>query len=160
MTKRRGDANTSDLFDWQPPEVVKRYAADRVRACSIKDTVARAVAEALAECGRDRREIAAGMSEFLGEKVTVNMVNAYASQARGDHTISYVRLLALVHATGDIRLLQMGAEMFDHVVAHEKYMDFIRLGMDAERREEARDYFENIDKDFRLSLHKVKRAGK
>lgn len=133
MAKTRGDNGTLDwLEDWTPPAIVKRYEEERVRTSSLRARIARAVAETLHDCEISRDDIAASMSEWLDEDVSKNMLNNYASEAQSDHTIPYLRLLALTHVTGDIRLLQIGAEMFGHVVADEKYMHWIRVGMEAD----------------------------
>ena len=58
-------------------------------------------------------KIAATKSEWLGEPVTINMLNNYASEAQVDHTISCLPLMALIHLARDVRLLQIGAEMFE-----------------------------------------------
>lgn len=159
MVQNRGDRQTNDLFDWEPPEIVKRYDEERMRTVSLNQRISRAISETLSESELDRADVARRMSEFLNEDVTLNMVNAYASPAREDHNISYVRLLALTHATGDVRLLQIGAEMFGHVVAEDKYLDWIKLGMDAERRDQAQRIASEVDQEFSLSLKAVRRRS-
>lgn len=94
-----------DLLDWQAPEAVKRFPEEQVRAASFAARVSRAVAVALADADVDRETIAARMSTFLGERVSPAMLDAYASQAREDHRISVPRLMGLLHATRDRRLL-------------------------------------------------------
>lgn len=131
----RKDDRTGDLLSWQPPEVVKRYDEQRIKTATMRARIAHAVSETLSESTFNRDDIASKMSEFLGEEVSKHMLDAYASEAREDHTISYVRLLALIHVTGDVRPLQIGAEMFGHLVVDDKYMKFIELGMQVERGE-------------------------
>lgn len=159
MVQNRRDKSTNDLFNWEPPEIVKRYDDERVRTVSLSHRIARAVSETLSESDLERADVARRMSEFLGEEVTLNMVNAYASPAREDHNISYVRLLALTHATGDVRLLQIGAEMFGHVVAEDKYLDWIKLGMDAERRDQVQRIASEVDQEFNMALKAVRRRS-
>jgi hypothetical protein len=105
MARDRQDKLTGDLLSWQPPEVTPAVDPQQVRAETLRGRVARAVALVLRECELGRDEIAARMSEFLHEPVSLQMLNAYASQAREEHTISAIRLAALAHATGDARAL-------------------------------------------------------
>jgi desulfoferrodoxin (superoxide reductase-like protein) len=160
MAKRRGDSETLDILeDWTPPEVVKRYDDTRVRTASLRAKVARAVSETLRECNMRREDIAAAMSEWLGEEVTKNMLDAYSSEAREEHTIPYLRLLALIEVTDDVRLLQVGAEMFDHVVADNKYLEWIRVGMEADRRDHAKKVQEDCDREFDIALRAARKRG-
>jgi hypothetical protein len=115
------------LLDWVAPEPVARFGDDQVRACSIADRLCRAVSLTLKENGLPRSEIARRMSDFLGQKVGENMLNAYASQAREDHIISVVRFIALLHATDDRRLLELIAEMFGWTVIERKFLRLIEL---------------------------------
>ncbi len=131
----RNDNMTGDLLDWKPPSVIKRFDDDRIKAATVRDRIAHAVAETFSESTLSREQIAQKMGEFLGEPVTKNMLDAYASEAREDHTIPYHRLLAIVHATGDIRPLQLGAELFDFLVVDARYGKLIDLGLMVERAE-------------------------
>lgn len=119
-----------DLLDWSPPQPVARFDEHRVRASNFRDRLARAISVALKDAddrGHYREQIAQQMSEFLGERVSKHMLDAYASQARGDHTISVARLLALLHATRDARLLQLLAEPLGWAVVERKYLPLIEL---------------------------------
>lgn len=160
MAKTRGDNGTLDwLEDWTPPAIVTRYGEERVRAATLRARIARAVAETLRDCDTGRDDIAAAMSDWLGEDVGRNMLNNYASKAQSDHTIPYLRLLALTHVTGDVRLLQIGAAMFGHVIADEKYLDWIKVGMKADHRERASKIQEECDKEFDLALRLARKRG-
>lgn len=57
-----------------------------------------------------RYEVAAKMSEMLGDEVSKNMLDAYTAESRETHQISVVRLVALILATADYDLLAMIAE--------------------------------------------------
>lgn len=121
MTRR--DDKTLDLLAWEPPKIVKRFDDHRVRTVELSTQLARAVSETLRDATSDRKEIAAEMSSWLGgDPVSKDMLDKYASQAAADHLISLPRAIALIHATGDIRLLQMIAEMFDHVVIESRWL--------------------------------------
>jgi hypothetical protein len=127
-----------DLLNWQPPAPVKRFDDDKVRAGSVAGRVCRAVSLSLKESGVDRSLIAERMSEFLGEEVSKNMLDAYSSQAREEHVINVVRFIALIHATRDRRLLEMVAEMFGWAVIERRYLKLIELASLNEHRDELR----------------------
>lgn len=125
-----------DLLDWVPPETVRAFPAEQVRGATLAARIARAVSVALGESKRARAAIAADMSAWLGERVTENMLNAYASPARDQHGISLPRFLALVHATNDRRLLEMLAEPMDWAVIERKHLPMIDLALARERKDE------------------------
>lgn len=126
---RLRDERTLDLLGWQPPDLVQRYDAERVRTATLRARIARAVSETLKDHDGSREAVAELMSAFLDEDVTKNMLDAYASEARTEHSIPYLRLLALVHVTGDTRLLSLGAEMFGFAVIDEKYVAAVEEAM-------------------------------
>lgn len=115
------------LLDWEPPATTERFADEQVRASTITAKLCRGVATALAEADLSREEIAERMSEFLGKPVSANMLNAYASQAREEHIINAVRFVALIHATGDKRLLEMIAELFGWTVIERRFLKLIEI---------------------------------
>jgi len=133
MAPRR-DTRTPDLFDWQPPELVERFDADITRAASQRAAISKVVSAALRDCELDRDAIAERMGEYLGEDVSKPILDAYASEARKDHSISVPRYLALIHATGDRRLLQFLADQFGLAVIDRKYLKMIQA---LQAREEA-----------------------
>ncbi len=138
-----------DLLDWQPPQTTKRFEDRQVRAATIQGRVCLAVSQALGDCGADRKAVAKKMSEFLGEHVTKNMLDAYASQARTDHTIGMPRFVALIHATGDRRLLELVAEMFGWAVIPRKFLPLIELAAIREREDALREQRKAITRDAR-----------
>lgn len=125
MAPRR-DTNTMDLLSWQPPSAPAAFAAEVVRAASLRATLAKGVGAALKESDKGREVIASEMGDYLGEIVPKSMLDAYASESREEHVISMVRFLALVHATRDFRLLQMLAEPFGMAVVEARYLPAIR----------------------------------
>lgn len=136
MARERSDRATLDLLSWEPPELVERYDAAQVRAASLRSKVALAVSATLKDSGIERAAIAKRMSEWLGEEVSKHMLDAYSSEAREDQTIPYLRLLAMVHVTGDQRLLQLGAEMFGHSVIDDKYLAWVEVGQLSDTKQE------------------------
>lgn len=146
------DRRTLDLFDWQPEEPVRRFDEVEVRAASMRGRVAKAVSatlKAAAAEGRNREAVAATMSEWLGEKVSAAMLNAYASEQREDHSISVVRLAALLLATGDVRLLQMLAEVTGHAVVEARFLPWIEVGQIADRKAELDRLYETARRGAR-----------
>lgn len=138
MSGKRDD-KTLDLLAWEPPPLVARYEETVVRAASLRTRIAHGVSETLKACGRPREEIAEAMSAWLGEDVKKSMLDAYASEAREEHTIPYLRLLALAQVTGDMRLLSLGAEMFGFAVISERYVPAVEEAMWAAEEERARE---------------------
>jgi len=135
MRDRRDD-RTLDLLAWEPPQVTTQVDPEQVRAGTLRGRVARAVAMVLRDCELSREQIAERMSDFLGEEVSKPMLDAYASQAREEHTISAIRLAALAHATSDIRVLQVLIEALDYAVIPARYLPAIDAEIKAERAEE------------------------
>ncbi len=102
----RRDSSTLDLFkDFRPQPVVARFDEQEIRAASVAARMAKAVSKALKDDGRSREKIAEHMSAILGERVPASMLDAYASEAKEAHKITAERLLALIVATEDERLL-------------------------------------------------------
>ena len=121
-----------DLLSWTPPQVEIAFEEGEVRGSTVSARCSRAVAVALRDCGRTRAEVAQRMSEFLGERVSVCMLDAYASVSRELHRISLPRFAALVAVTRDRRLLQMLAEPLGLAVVEKRHLALIRA---AEMRE-------------------------
>jgi hypothetical protein len=116
------------LLDWQPPQPVARFEPARVRPATFSGQVARAVSEALrdaAAAGLSREEVAARMSAIAGERISKAMLDAYATQAREEHTSSLPRFVALVQATGDRRLLDMLAAPMGWAVIEQADVELI-----------------------------------
>ncbi|MDE2580111.1 MAG: DNA transposition protein [Rhodospirillales bacterium] len=123
-----------DLLGWTPPQPVARFDTRSVRARTLQARMCQAISAALREASVPRQVIAERMSEYLGQTIGVNMLNAYASQAREDHVISLPRFLALVHATGDRRLMQAAADLFGWAVIESRYLPMIELAAVSEQQ--------------------------
>lgn len=125
MVRQRTDSRTGDLLGWEPPRPVARFPAESVRAATLASKVAKAMALALKGCGKCREHVAREMSAYLGETVSLAMLNAYVSEARTSHAISMPRFAALVHATQDLRLLAILPELFGCAVIDERFLPAI-----------------------------------
>jgi hypothetical protein len=148
------DRRTLDLFtDWQPREPVVRYAPEATRAANLRDRIALAVSVTLKECGRPREQIAEAMSAYLGETVTKNMLDAYASQGREEHTIPTHRQIALCHVTRDPRLMQLGAEEVGMDCIDKHFKPWLEVGQLA-------DVKADVDRAYELARRAARRAGR
>ncbi|MEX2482086.1 MAG: hypothetical protein WD928_14615 [Gammaproteobacteria bacterium] len=135
------DGFTADLFrDYQPAPVVDRFEEEEVRAFSLNGRLSKAVALALAASGQSRDELAAAMSEFLGDNVSTSMLDKYASQAAEGHSISALRLVALAAVTNDVRPLNALLADVDLIVVPKKYEALLR-------REKARELKERMERE-------------
>lgn len=134
MTKRTPQ-QTLDLFTWEPKPVTQSFAREITRAVDLRALVAKSVAAGLKESDKSRDQIAADITAYLGEEVTCNMLDAYASAARENHVISLIRFIGLLHATRDIRLLQALADLFDWAVIPARYVPAIEDALLAEKIE-------------------------
>jgi hypothetical protein len=134
MTKRR-DPHTLDLWrDWTPPEdVAARFEPEVAKGGTLDVKIARVLSEAMSRSGKSRAEIAAQMSDYLGQNVTENMLDCYASPARRDHKITLERFIALLDATACYELLGFVAEFVGFVAVPERYSEIIQLWETEER---------------------------
>jgi hypothetical protein len=126
------------LLGWTPPQAELAFAEGDVRGSTVDARVSRAVSIALHECGKPRPAVAREMSRYLGEDVSVAMLDAYASVARAAHRISVPRLQALIHATGDRRLLQLLADPFGWAVIERRHLPLIEVALIREREDALR----------------------
>ena len=135
---RRRDRHTLDMFqDYESPVVAVRYDDSApVQASNTARTIARAVSRTLKEADRPRADIAAEMSEHLGEDVSENMLNAYASAARDTHNISLERAAALVAVTGDARLMGELLAPLGLAVIPERYLSAVEEAVLTEQEEQ------------------------
>lgn len=129
---------TNDLLAWQPssPAVDYRGVPEVTRAATLGGRFARAMKVALENCGKSRDQVAAEMSEYLGEEVTLNMLNAYVSEAAKSHQINVIRFAGLAHATGDLRLLSILPDLFGLAVVPARYVPLIEADLAEQRSRE------------------------
>lgn len=152
MPPRAATPGQMTLLDWEPPQPVTRFAPERVRGGTKQQQLARAIGAALKDAdarGVTREDIAERMSEFLGERVSKHMLDAYASPARGEHVISLLRFLALLHATGDRRLLELLAEPLGWAVVEQRHVALIELAAVQDKQDELRRQAEALKRRAR-----------
>lgn len=142
MAKRR-DPFTVDLFrDFSPAPVVHRFDDADVKAWSLDGRLAKAVALTMEESDMSREQIAAAMTDVLKAPVSKSTLDAYASQAREQNSISAIRLAALAQVTGDLRAINVLLEEAGLIVVPKKYEALLRR----ERAREMRDMLEREEK--------------
>lgn len=127
-----------NLLDWEPPQAEIAFEEREVRGTTFAARISRAVSIALRESGKPRARIAAAMSAFLGDEVSTPMLDAYASVGRDQHNISVARYLALMHATGDRRLLELLAEPLGWAVIERRHLPLIKVAAIRDREDELR----------------------
>lgn len=93
MGKRKAKPNPDQLgFVFDPPAAASMPG----ELAGLERQVSMGVSDILHEDPRSREEIAAKMSELLGEDVSRSMLDAYSSPAREDHKVPFSRFVALV----------------------------------------------------------------
>lgn len=127
-----------DLLGWTPPQTELAFDEAEIRGATVAARIARAVSVALRDSGKGRAQAAREMSTFLGEDVSPAMIDAYASVARETHRISLPRFLALLHVTGDRRLLQLLAQPMGWCVIEDRHAPLIEVALIREREDELR----------------------
>lgn len=152
MTRRPRHPDQLDLLGWAPSEPVVAFDPRTVRAASLAASISKAVSQSLKSCGRPREQVAERMSAYLDEQVSKTMLDAYASEARGEHIINIVRFIALIEATGDRRLLNLIAELFGWAVIEQRYLPAIELAERMEKRAE-------MDREIDAARRQLKRGG-
>ena len=149
MVKARGDQMTGDLLSWQPPKVEARLEEERVRAATLAGKVCRVLAEALKVDGRSREDIAAEVSEFLGEEISRDSLDAWASEARERNNVAAYRLIALVKVLGAPAILNELLADTDMLVVDRKYKALIERELALETRARLDRFIEAQDAAWR-----------
>jgi len=78
-------------------------------ALDFDSELRQALSRALKASPLSRYQVAAGMSELLGDDVSKHMLDAYTAESRETHAISVTRFVALVMVTGAVELLGLVA---------------------------------------------------
>jgi len=158
MTRRRArrDASTPDLFAARRPSPAVRVDETRVRADTVAQRVSRAVAMALNDAtaggAADREAIAAAMTDYLGERVSRAMLDAYASPKRDEHRITVPRLIALCHALDDPRPLAALAALLGLAVVPQRWVPAIEALQLLEERAEIDRQLADVPAGIRRTL--------
>lgn len=129
IMSRRRDPFTLDIFrDYEPPvDMVVRHDPEQAKGGTLDVQISRALSVAMERSGKSRDVIAAEMSEYLGQRVSKDMLDGYASPARREHKITLERLIAMVDATGSNELLAFVTSFFGMVIMPDKYSEIIDL---------------------------------
>lgn len=149
MAPHRKSPKDAPLLEWEPDDGLPRRVPRNRDAATVTGAIARSISEAMAESGMSRQKIAAAMSAWLGEQVSVNMLNAYASPARKEHKIPADRLIALLRATGQVQPLELIAAELGLVVVSNEDMEWIELGRLARAKDEVAQKYEAVSRRVR-----------
>lgn len=141
------------LLEWQPAKVVKRFAAELIRAASLRAKLCRSLKLTLQECGMTRAQVAKGMSDYLGETITPGALNTYVSESMDDRIVNAVRFVAIVAVTGDPRPLNALLEDLGLVVIERRYLPWIEVGMLDEQRKQ-------LDREMDSARQRAKAGGR
>lgn len=149
MAPRRRDTATIDLFrEYEPTPVVRRFAPEEIKAWTAARRLSRAISNALQGLNRD--DVAAAMSEQLGEKVSKATLDAYASEEK-PHAIPAHRLAALFAITGDERPLNAMLNEVGLIVVPTKYEALMKRERAREQKEWAEREEQAADAQWRAS---------
>lgn len=113
MNKRRPALHPDQLgFSFDAPARPARGGG----LAGLERQVSSAVAHALKDDERTRDEVAGAISALIDQPVSKFMLDAYASEAREHHAISFVRFIAVIVVTNrydllDTLLRQAGAAL-------------------------------------------------
>lgn len=94
----------------------------------IEQWVAACVAQMLKEDPRSRPEIAGAVSALMADDVSRAMLDAYASEARETHNISFGRALALIAATQNRTFIEAAVNRLGGSILWGEEINAARLG--------------------------------
>ncbi|XHE13646.1 hypothetical protein PCC82_02595 [Agrobacterium deltaense] len=135
--KKRRDTLTLDIFrDYTPVEVAARIDPEVSKGGTLDVKIARVLAHAMQKSDMSRAQIADAMSEHLGQRVTENMLDCYASPARRDHKITLERFITLLEVTECYELLAFVCDFAGFVAVPEEYAEIIEIWRDDREIEE------------------------
>lgn len=100
--KTRRDPSQADLFAAGIPAAAVypvRRPVERVRPVDLSLRIKTALGQALKECPLAASEVAAAMSEMLGQAITTDTLYTYTAASKPDHQIPLLRFVAFVRVT-------------------------------------------------------------
>ncbi|MBC44173.1 MAG: DNA transposition protein [Pusillimonas sp.] len=119
---------TLPLFDvYRSPESVQRFEPDRVRGATLRSRISRGISETLREAQTstgdvlNRAAVAVAMGEWLDTPVSKAVLDKYAAVSSEEHEITVSRMLALIIATNDHRVLTMVADEVGLALVPKRY---------------------------------------
>lgn len=123
---RRRDTMTIEMDFDTPTTMIARCDPDIARGGTLDVKISRAVAVAMDRSEKSREQIAQEMSEYLGgQRVSKDMLDAYASPGRKDHKITLERFMALMDVTDPYGLLAFVCEAHGFVAVPKKYSKIV-----------------------------------
>lgn len=130
MVRTPGDNLTGDLLNWQPKPVHVGYGDEVTGRGRLDNKIARVVSRALRSAHENdlpRAHVAREMSSYLGRKITLDMLEKWASEAAETNRIPLDAFAALIDATGEHDLLGFLPRMFGFAAVPEKFSQIIEL---------------------------------
>jgi len=128
---KRRDTLTSDLFDWQPPQVAVGYSGDVAGRGALDSQISRLVSRALRDARDEgkgsRTDIAKAMSAELRRPISDAMLNKWSAESSGEHRIPLDAFIALIKTTEADGLLGFIPSLFGYAVVPERYADIIEM---------------------------------
>lgn len=129
---RDRDIATPDMFGAFSPAQPGSLAM----SVEIAHTMSEALKAAYLTRQIDREQVAARMTQLIGSKVSVAMLNAYTSEARETHNVSLERAIAFDHATESYALLELHARKCNARALRGNDVLLAELGRIAEEKRE------------------------
>jgi len=150
--KRRGDDRTLDLLtDWTPPEIAPQFSTDRVAGHTVRMRMARAYSEAIGDCDMSRDEVHAAMVDHMGQTFGRHTLDRCTAPSADAHEFTATKLIAFLHATKDIRVINALLRATDFVAIPSRYLGAIEEAM-------ANDQIEQLETRKRLARRRWKGA--
>ncbi|WP_182085211.1 hypothetical protein [Aureimonas sp. ME7] len=138
----RRDPHAKDLLAWEAQSVRLGFSAEVTGRGDLSSQIARLVSHALTDAkerGVCRNDVARRMTEFLGRKITKPTIDKWTSAAADDRRIDLDAFIALIHVTGERRLLGFIPGLFECAVVADHYVDLIELHEIEEHEREVAD---------------------
>ncbi|MCW5711299.1 MAG: hypothetical protein KIT21_29330 [Shinella sp.] len=105
------------------------YSADVIGRGRLDAKIARLIAHALRDAREEhdlsREDVAQQISDYLGRRVSADMLYKWTSESSEDHRIPLDAFIALVHATGAKGLLGFVPGEFGLTVIENEYAELI-----------------------------------
>jgi len=102
MTKRkRFSSDQMTLFEWvkRAEGLLKSTDSPSNGSLDIDSEFRAAISADIKACPRSRYQVAARMSELIGQEITISMLNNWTAEAHEKHRFPAIWLPAFIHAT-------------------------------------------------------------
>ncbi|HEY5209606.1 MAG TPA: hypothetical protein VIJ42_09200 [Stellaceae bacterium] len=125
------DPLTLDLLNWEPPDVASGSDHHLGGRASLDHKIARLVSRALQQAREEKRvsrhDVVNAMSSYLGRRLSVQMLEKWASEGSESHRIPLDVFAALIDATEYRDLIGFVPSLFGHIAVRRRYGEIIEL---------------------------------